>query len=234
MTRRRVPWLRLALLAALAAAWWRKPDVGALVPEAWKPWTPLDVRAAPDRFTRTKLARLADDPLACLAALSDAGGAYRLLPERDLGPGCAQRNALQVRRSGVRAEPFVLSCRAAVSLALWERHVLQPAARRHFGTRAARLEHYGSYACRNVYGRATARRSQHATADALDVAAIVLADGRRLRVLDDWNAEGARAAFWRDLHAGACRHFDTVLGPDYNRAHRDHLHLDRGPYRLCR
>ena len=38
---------------------------------------------------------------------------------------------------------------------------------------------------------------------------------------------------------GACRVFSTVLSPDYNAAHRDHLHLDtanRGPsgWRACR
>jgi hypothetical protein len=33
---------------------------------------------------------------------------------------------------------------------------------------------------------------------------------------------------------GACLFFDGVLSPDYNAAHRDHLHLDRGRYRYCR
>ena len=28
--------------------------------------------------------------------------------------------------------------------------------------------------------------------------------------------------------------FDAVLSPDYNAAHHDHLHLDRGPFRMCR
>lgn len=229
-----MPWLPLALLAALALAWWQRPDLLAFVPRDWRAWTPLDVREPPGRFTRLKLDRLERDPLACLDALAQAGGAYRVLPGRELGPGCAQRNAVQVRRTGLHVEPFVLSCRAAVSLALWERHALQPAAQRHFGMPAARLEHYGSYACRNVYGRERGRRSQHATADALDVAGIVLADGRRLRVLDGWPATDARAAFWRELHRGACPWFDAVLGPDYNAAHRDHLHLDRGAYRACR
>jgi hypothetical protein len=33
---------------------------------------------------------------------------------------------------------------------------------------------------------------------------------------------------------GACGTWETVLGPEYNAAHRDHFHLDRGPYRICR
>ena len=130
--------------------------------------------------------------------------------------------------------PFALSCQAAVSLALWEKHTLQPAALAHFGAQVARIEHYGSYACRNVYGSATGRRSRHATADALDVAGFVLANGRRIRVQRDWPKENQPARFLREVHRGACRFFDGVLSPDHNAAHADHLHLDRGPGRYCR
>lgn len=93
---------------------------------------------------------------------------------------------------------------------------------------------FGSYACRNVYDREAAPRSRHATADALDVAAFVLGDGRRIHVLGAWNAGDAQGRFLRDVRDAACRYFDAVLGPDYNAAHRNHLHLDRGPYRVCR
>ncbi|WP_240636123.1 extensin family protein [Caldimonas tepidiphila] len=97
------------------------------------------------------------------------------------------------------------------------------------------LEHYGSYACRNVYGRTEGRRSRHATADALDVAGFVLADGRRIRVQQHWHeGDDVAARFLREVHRGACRFFDGVLGPGYNVAHRDHLHLERGPSRICR
>ncbi|MDY6946709.1 MAG: extensin family protein, partial [Pseudomonadota bacterium] len=125
-------------------------------------------------------------------------------------------------------------CRAAVSLALWERHVLAPAAQTHFGQKVEALEHFGSYSCRNVYGRANATRSQHATAEALDIAGFVLEDGQRIRVLQDWPGDDANAAFLREVRTGACRFFDAVLSPDYNAAHRDHFHFDRGPYRSCR
>jgi hypothetical protein len=76
--------------------------------------------------------------------------------------------------------------------------------------------------------------SRHATADALDVAGFVLSNGRRIAVKRDWRSEDADGLFLRDVHAGACRLFDGVLGPDYNEAHRDHFHLERGGYRVCR
>jgi hypothetical protein len=136
--------------------------------------------------------------------------------------------------AGVTAKPFPLSCRTAVSLAFWEKHVLQPAAERHLGTSVKRLEHFGSYACRGIYNREPARRSQHASADALDFAGVVLADGARITVSRDWTDSGAEGAFLKELHAGACRYFDAVLGPEYNAAHHDHFHLDRGRSRICR
>jgi hypothetical protein len=121
-----------------------------------------------------------------------------------------------------------------VSLALWEKHEVAPAAERHFGLPVQSIEHFGSYACRNVYGRPDATRSRHATAEAVDIAGFVLADGRRIRVLGAWHDDSDAGRFLRDVRDGACGFFDGVISPDYNAAHRDHLHLDRGPYRFCR
>ena len=167
--------------------------------------------------------------------LATTGIDYEPLSDRSTGPACGFFNAVRIDRTASRVnESFSLSCRAAVSLALWERHVLQPAAEKNFGQAVATMEHFGSYSCRNVYGRANATRSQHATAEALDVAGFVLEDGRRIRVVRDWSEQGAPAAFLREVRTGACRFFDGVLGPDYNEAHRDHFHFDRGPYRMCR
>ncbi len=43
----------------------------------------------------------------------------------------------------------------------------------------------------------------------------------------DQKSEGsAEPEFLRKLHRGACKRFGTVLGPEANEAHRDHLHFD--------
>jgi hypothetical protein len=130
--------------------------------------------------------------------------------------------------------PIALTCAMAASLALWERHVLQPQARLRLGVEVRRVEHFGTYACRNVDSRGGGRRSQHATADAIDVAGFVLRDGRRITVARDWDGGDDEADFLRAVHRGACHLFDGVLGPEYNRAHADHFHFDRGPFRVCR
>jgi hypothetical protein len=76
--------------------------------------------------------------------------------------------------------------------------------------------------------------SQHATANALDIAGFRLADGRRISVLADWSDSGDKGRFLREVREGACKQFNTVLGPDYNAAHRNHFHVDMGRWQVCR
>jgi hypothetical protein len=205
------------------------------VPDDWNPWAALDIRAEPNLLTRYKLSRLTANPQACRAVLATATMQFEPLTDRVTGEHCGFFNAVRIDRttSAINA-PFSLSCPAAVSLALWEYHVLQPAAQARFDAPVTRLEHFGSYACRNIDGREDARRSQHATAEALDVAGFVIGGSRRIRVLGDWEGDDEDARFLRDVRGGACRFFDGVLSPDYNDSHHDHLHLDRGRFRICR
>ena len=112
-----------------------------------------------------------------------------------------------------------------------------PAARRFLRGELVKIETMGSYACRNingVAGPAASQRSEHAFANAVDVSAFILADGRRVSVKGGWSGASDERQFLRALHQSACKRFQTVLGPDYNAAHHDHLHFDmgRGPY--CR
>ena len=215
------------------------------LPDRHNPFVPLAISDAPNWLTRHKLARLERDPAECLAVLGRATMKFEPLPDRTTGPQCGFTNAVRVTATSFSIGPaFSLSCRAAVSLALWERHVVAPEAARILGAPVTRIDHFGSYACRNVYGREAGNRSQHATADALDVAGFVLGDGRRITVASHWGdrdaaadavrKEDPRAVFLHAVHAGGCRFFDGVLGPEYNAAHADHLHLDRGRYRICR
>jgi hypothetical protein len=205
------------------------------IPPQWSPWAPLDLETPPNFLTRYKLSRISRDPALCSSVLAGADMSYRPLPDEETGPSCGLFDAVTIERTASEVgQPFSLTCRAAVSLALWEKHTVAPAAERHFGLPVQRIEHFGSYACRNVYGRPDATRSRHATAEAFDVAGFVLADGHRVRVLGDWHEESAAARFLHDVRDGACGFFDGVISPDYNAAHRDHLHLDRGPYRFCR
>lgn len=241
------PWVLFVLLALLA---WYVVQAGLVtIPDRHNPWAPLQIDQAPNWLTGFKLKRASRDPQACMDTLAQSPMRYVDLPDRQTGPGCGFTNAVRIERTSVAVgEAFSLSCRAALSLAMWEAHELQAAAEEHLGTRVRAIEHFGSYACRNVYGREEGRRSQHATADALDIAGFVLEDGRRVRVVRDWqrvprlaatpgddeDAPPPEARFLDAVHRGACRYFDAVLGPEYNQAHADHFHFDRGGFRACR
>jgi hypothetical protein len=225
----------LLLLTLVAALGYAVHTGRIVIPDRWSPWAPLAIDEPLNWLTGFKLARASGDPEQCRATLAQTQWRYSPVPDRETGPGCRLENAVRIEAtSAVVGEPFTLSCRGALSLALWDRHVVQPAARTHFDARVKRLDHFGSYACRNIYGRKDAPLSRHATADAFDVAGFVLSNGRRIAVQRDWGSDDADGRFLREVHAGACRVFDGVLGPDYNEAHRDHFHLERGGYRVCR
>lgn len=207
------------------------------------PWTPLDLAQPVGLFTGRKLTALTDDAPLCRRLLDRAGVRHAALPPRRDGQ-CGYDDAVRLRSGGARSialspgEPGV-SCAVAASLAMFEWDVVAPAAQRHFGAEVSRIEHFGSYSCRRLYGRDKGRWSEHATADAIDIAGFRLSDGTRISVARDWRGEGAKAAFLREVRDGACGLFATVLSPDYNAAHRDHFHLDqanRGTmgWRACR
>ncbi|MFF7706874.1 extensin family protein [Pseudomonas sp. NPDC007930] len=219
----------MALLGLLGLALWR----GWLeLPPRWNPWAPLDINAAPNLLTRFKLARLAASPELCRQALASGGVVYS--PQADSNGRCPLHNVVRVQRAGVGfSSSFLASCPLAVSFALFERHGLQTAAQAVFGQPVVSVEHLGSFACRNVYHRQQGRLSQHASANALDISAVRLADGRRISVEQGWN-QGEQGRFLRLMQAGACEAFNGVLGPDYNAAHRNHFHLDMGGWGLCR
>ena len=134
---------------------------------------------------------------------------------------------------------LTMQCPLAVRYVIWDRQVLQPAAEEILGSRVARVDNYGTYSCRRIYGKTGVddRPSEHARANALDVAGLTLEDGRTISVLNDWSGTGpngpAGAAFLKRVRDGACRVFSTVLTPDYNEAHKNHLHLDGAPRSLC-
>nr|WP_218182590.1 MULTISPECIES: extensin family protein [unclassified Pseudomonas] len=205
------------------------------LPDEWNPWAPLDVRASPNLLTRFKLGRLQDDPALCDQVLKTSGLRVAHQADSPADAACPLRNTLRVQGADVGlSSSFLASCPLAVAFALFERHSLQPAAQAVFGQAVTRVDHLGSFACRNIYNRANGRLSQHASANALDIAGFRLADGRTISVLKDWPGDGERARFLRQVRDGACKDFNVVLSPDYNAAHRNHFHLDMGRWWVCR
>ena len=111
---------------------------------------------------------------------------------------------------------------------------VRPAARKFFGQEVVKIETFGTYSCRNIYGGRSGRLSQHAYSNAIDVSGFVLADGRRIMLDGGWKGDRASQDFLRALHSSACRRFGTVLSPDYNAAHYNHFHMDMSGNGFCR
>jgi hypothetical protein len=224
--------LLILIGAAVAVSIWR----GWLpVADRWNPWAPLNVRDEPNLITPFKLWRLQEDPALCEAALHTSTLRYTHQADSAADAKCPLTNTLRIQGGDVAlSSSFLSSCRLAVAYALFDIHQLQPAAQSVFGQKVTQVDHLGSFACRNIYNRSEGRLSQHATANALDIAGFRLADGRRISVLKDWKDDGDDGRFLRLVRDGACQQFNTVLSPDYNAAHRNHFHLDMGRWRVCR
>ena len=226
MIRKLAGWL--IVLALLGVAFLAGRDYVRRHPQD-VPWTRLDLRDPPGLFTGRKLARLGDEPAQCRMLLRQARVRDVPVPPLRSSPQCGYGDGMRLAPDELRYAPagLVTSCPVAAALHLWEKRVVQFAALRHFNSRVVAIEHFGSYSCRRLYGRSQGEFSEHATADAVDIAGFRLADGTRIRVMGDWSGDGRRAAFLHQVRDGACRLFSTVLSPDYNAAHRDHLHLDQ-------
>jgi hypothetical protein len=190
------------------------------------PWAPLDLRDPPGWATAQKLTALRENVGECRAVLARSEVAFTALATTGDGP-CARPDRTQLGNYPLAPNNPAVTCPVAAALELWRRESAAPAARAMLGSDLARIEHLGAFSCRRMYGGADGPWSEHATANAIDIAAFVLADGRRISVLEDWEGKGPEAAFLRTVRDGACGSFATVLSPDYNAAHADHFHLDQ-------
>jgi hypothetical protein len=138
---------------------------------------------------------------------------------------------------------YTLDCSMIAALNDWLRDVVEPAAETRFHSRVVEIKSMGTYNCRGINGMAGATLSEHAFGNAMDIGGFVLADGREITIVRDWyHGDEASMAFLRDVDAGACTHFTTVLGPGYNMFHYNHFHVDlamrgntsTGPRRVCK
>jgi hypothetical protein len=216
--------LVLALLGALSSCGGPQPSPLPAHPQAAQPpQAPL-----PESAERRQ----------CLAALSASNARFEPLPDQYFGAHCSTVDT--VRLLSVDSDTAMLgltnlgpvACPLANAFAAWARYGVDRAARQILGSPLVRIETMGSYSCRNVAG--SERLSAHALAQAIDVSGFVLADGRHVTVLGDWSAGTDRdRAFLRAIHDSACKRFGTVLGPDYNAAHRNHFHLEYTGSRFC-
>jgi hypothetical protein len=138
---------------------------------------------------------------------------------------------------------LTIDCPMIPALEAWLTENVQPSAQARFGQAVVGLNAFGAYSCRSVDNIQGAQLSEHAFGNAIDIAGFKLADGRNISIVEDWKkADSQEAAFLHEIHAGACQHFTTVLGPGADVFHYNHFHLDlamhgstnTGPRRYCK
>jgi hypothetical protein len=167
----------------------------------------------------------------CLARLGQLGAEYTPVPDRYVEQGCAILGTVQLASLPSDTSHLgvtnlgPVTCEVSQAFTGWARYGVDRAARQILGSPVRSIETFGSYSCRNVAG--TNRRSGHATGAAIDISGFVLEDGRRITVKSGWHGGTDREReFLRVVQQSACKRFGTVLGPEYNSAHNDHLHLE--------
>lgn len=180
---------------------------------------------------------------ACPAVLNGDAIAEALPPVSEKSCGLQSPLALSAVTANGRQIPFngpvTTDCGMATALPGWigdvDRFLLATE-----NTRIAKVNVGTGYMCRNVNNGATGNLSFHAFGDAVDVMGFTLEDGRTIDVKTAWPGtvpDGSKLI--RFAHDAACTRFTTVLGPEADAQHQDHLHLDLGCHgktctaRLC-
>jgi hypothetical protein len=113
---------------------------------------------------------------------------------RECGTPAPMRLVSLGRTQVTFSPPPIVTCELIAALAEWLERDVQPAARKHLGAPIARIETMSSYSCRNAYGRARGRVSEHGKANALDIASFVTPRGKAALVLADWGPTARQIA----------------------------------------
>ncbi len=145
------------------------------------------------------------------------------------GPGsCGMNHPFKIQAAAngfVAMQPqATLGCPMTAAFNRWLTEIAQPAAMAWFGEQIVQVKQLSSFSCRRIGG--TGSMSEHGYGNALDVAGFTLQGGRAITVKHGWRGAPDERGFLRQVHAGGCEVFTTVLGPGYNAAHHDHFHFD--------
>ncbi|MGQ3671897.1 extensin-like domain-containing protein [Xanthobacter sp. TB0136] len=167
----------------------------------------------------------------CLAEKGVVPSAFmEPLPRIDGKGACGMVRPFRVHAlmgGNVAVEPAArMACPAIRETDRWMAEVVQPAAEAWLGQPITAVKQMSSYSCRTMNGQKGANISEHAFGNALDIGAFRTADGRWITVKNGWKGKPEEQGFLRQVHAGACDMFTTVLSPGSNIYHYDHIHFD--------
>ncbi len=179
--------------------------------------------------------------LACERQLNAMGVTFEKRPPISDGNGCLVPAPLEVSSLGASVSlkpPAILNCSVTLAVANWVKNVVQPFAEKSFpGKKLSAIRQASGYVCRPRNNAESSKLSEHATANAIDIAGFEFDDKSFHDVKIRQRTGSLEEAFQKAVRFSACLDFTTVLGPLSDANHSDHLHFDlaqrRGGYRLC-
>ena len=138
----------------------------------------------------------------CFSDLGKANVRFSPLPNRQFSGGCSQIDSIKLLDVGADVTNLgPVKCELAGKFAAWTEYAVKRAARKYLGSDLKRIETMGSYSCRNIAG--SGKLSEHAHANAIDVSAFVLTDGRRITVENNWKSGRREMQFLAAIHDSA-------------------------------
>jgi len=148
---------------------------------------------------------------------------------RSRGSGCGVAEPVQITSvSGIKlSQPMTVDCGAATAFKRWVDRGIVPAVGGKGGG-VAKLDVGPGYVCRPRNGVRGAKLSEHGHGKAIDLMGLTLKNGQSLDVEQGWRSQ---PRILRAMHSSACGIFGTVLGPQSDSYHRDHIHVDTARYR---
>jgi hypothetical protein len=157
-----------------------------------------------------------------------AGLEGKTIPPIGGGGGCGLADGVEVTAvAGIKLSiPAKIDCDTAKALKSWVDNGIIPAIG-DLGGGVKRLEIAGSFVCRPRNHQKGAKISEHGRGKAVDLAGVMLRNGRVLTVTKDWKRT---PKVMREIHRSACGTFGTVLGPESDKYHFDHFHVDTARY----
>jgi hypothetical protein len=181
----------------------------------------------------------APEPSACRLALTEQIAIAPSIPDIHGTGGCGGEDLVRLEaivmqdKQRVSVKPAaILRCKMATAIAEWVRSDIAPLAQ-SLGSTISDLDNFDSFECRGRNRVVGATLSEHGRANALDVRAFGLANGKSISLTDRTVLRDLRETV---LHS-VCARFSTVLGPGSDWYHEDHIHLDlmerRNNYRIC-
>jgi len=170
----------------------------------------------------------------CFEMLQKSEAHFLKLTNKSTRLGCVVDNSVKVSQlSKVNFNtPFMVTCRMALALEQFEREIVQVQALKYFNKKVVNIAHLGTYNCRPMRGYKNLL-SEHAFANAIDIASFTLSGGEKIVVKKDWSGNEAKSKFLHSVAKQSCQLFSAVLTPNFDRNHADHFHLDQGLWGKC-